>query len=378
MSRKRRPEPKITVAKKIPPRWRRDQNIARLIWIIIPLIIVVSLSLVGFWAYNSYVSVWHQPIAKVNEKVIDMDYYVKMLRYYSMIWGPTVDEFTLPSQVLQIVEENEIIRQEAARLGISIPEEEVTATIAVAFPAEGQETIEIVDVIPRPQGNSTTSDGAGNESSGNSGNITTIDIIEPSPTATGTGNLTGAEMEIGELYYQTLEQFRLSDTEYRQILETSLLVPELVEYFEEENVPETAEHVYLHFIPLDTEEQAAEVSDRLKNGEDFAALAAEFAVVDEVREAGGNMGWVPRGIFTELDEVAFGLEIGNVSDPISTSGGYYIVKVTDFEESREVEDAYKSEMSKRDFESWMQEQLETSVVEYIDQGKIDWALDHMR
>ena len=56
MSRKLKPKPKLTVAKKQSPRWQRERSISLLIWIIIPLIIVLALGLVGYWAYDSYVA----------------------------------------------------------------------------------------------------------------------------------------------------------------------------------------------------------------------------------------------------------------------------------------------------------------------------------
>lgn len=368
MSRKRKPEPKVAVAKKKPPRWQREHNISRFLWIFIPLVLVVLFALVGYWAYDNYVAVWHKPVARVSATTIDMNYYVKMLRFYSAVWRVNVDELSFPYQVLQAIEENEIIRQEANRLGLTVPSDEVTATIAEAFPVEGQESPDTPDVTPTFQGNVTTPVAAGNSTSVADGNDTAPE---------GTGNSTVVETEIGESYNRFLDFVRISDNEYRRIVETSLLGQKVIDYFEEEKVPDTAEQVYLHFIPVDTIEKATAVSARARGGEDFATLAREFSVIDEIKEAGGDIGWVPRGVFPELDNEAFGREIGNVSDPISTSEGYYVLEVTAIDNDREVAEEYKPALAKGEFEKWLQEQMKESVEEYIDQSKINWALEHI-
>ena len=61
----------------------------------------------------------------------------------------------------------------------------------------------------------------------------------------------------------------------------------------------------------------------------------EFSTDETIKQTGGDVGWVPRGIFTELDETAFSLEIGNVSY-VSTGAGFYVLKVTEKEEDREI------------------------------------------
>ena len=60
MTRKLKPQSRITVAKKQSPRWQRERNISLLIWIIIPLIIVSALGLVGYWGYDTYVAPNHR------------------------------------------------------------------------------------------------------------------------------------------------------------------------------------------------------------------------------------------------------------------------------------------------------------------------------
>ncbi|UCG84551.1 MAG: peptidylprolyl isomerase [Dehalococcoidia bacterium] len=376
MSRKRKPEPRVAVARKKPPRWQREHNISRFLWIFIPLVLVVMVALVGYWAYDSYVAVWNRPIAKVNATTIDIDYYVKMLRLYSYTQRANVHQASLPWQVVQLVEENEIIRQEADRLGIIVSSEEVTAAIADIFPADGQESSDTVDITPVVQGNNTPADGFGNETSVTEGNDSATDADNHSSPVDGNGNATDVDKEIGAEYYQFLEEVRISDDEYRLIVETSLLAQKHLEYLEEKEVPVTAEQVYLHYIPVGTEAEANSTVNRANEGEDFAALAQELSIDETIKDTGGNIGWVPRGIFLELDDEAFSLEVGNVSY-VSTSEGYIVLKVTDIDGDREIAKELRQVLARKEFDDWMQEQKELNVIEYIDENMIDWALAHI-
>jgi parvulin-like peptidyl-prolyl isomerase len=73
--------------------------------------------------------------------------------------------------------------------------------------------------------------------------------------------------------------------------------------------------------------EAEEILKRLKEGEDFAALArkhSDWAYADK----GGDAGWLERGSLVEpLDAVAAKLKPGEVSDLIETDDGYLLVKV---------------------------------------------------
>jgi len=354
MSRKRRPEPKVAAARKKPPRWQRDRNISRFLWIAIPLVIALVVILVGYWSYDTYVAPWGRAIAQVNGTTLDMDYLVKMVRFFRATTGGQVD----PRDVARAIEENELIRQEAARLGITIPPEDVTAEIARTFPSQSV----TISPTPSPTGNSST---------GSPGNDTT-DVVIVDPAATP-GNNTAPPSEIGESYDRWLTQIELSDKEYRRIVETALMGRQLREHFAEQ-VAGDLEHAYLHVIPVDDEATANDVLDRLNTGEDFSVLAGEYSVIEDVKKAKGEVGWVPRGLFPDLDDVIFGLGVGNVSGPVQTSEGYDILKVTGYADSMPVADEYRTQIGNNEFESWLASEREVKVEEFLDQSAVDWAL----
>lgn len=272
-----------------------------------------------------------------------MDYYVKMLRFYSAIQGDAVDKTSLPYQTLRQIETDELTRRAASNLGIQVSSDEL-------------------------------------------GNATDAYIIQ----LTG-GNATqpGA---LKELYQQVLNVVRLSEDELRQVVEASLLREKLREYFKEQKVPKEAKQVYLQDILVDTEGNATEVRNRILNGEDFATLAKELSLDEVSKQYGGDIGWVPRGVLYPLiipspeidnivfgDGIVFGLEIGNLSQPIETSEGYYIVKISDIAESLPIYDGYRDVLAANELESWLNElRAASNIKEYLDQSKINWAMERIQ
>jgi peptidyl-prolyl cis-trans isomerase D len=70
------------------------------------------------------------------------------------------------------------------------------------------------------------------------------------------------------------------------------------------------------------------VLDDLRGGADFAAAAAEHSEDEGTAEAGGDLGFFPRGrMMPPLEEAAFSLPIGELSDPVRTELGFHILRV---------------------------------------------------
>ena len=96
-------------------------------------------------------------------------------------------------------------------------------------------------------------------------------------------------------------------------------------------------HVRHILLPLPEDAPAAEaqrvealagkVLQRLKTGEDFAALAREVSRGPGA-EDGGDLGWLRRGTIQKaLEEVAFPLKDGEVSRPVRLGPGLHLFKV---------------------------------------------------
>jgi len=90
-------------------------------------------------------------------------------------------------------------------------------------------------------------------------------------------------------------------------------------------------------IMVDTEAEANEVLQKLKEGGDFAQLAKQYSK-DPSKDRGGDIGYFIKGqLMPELEEICFKLQPGQISDIIKTKFGYHIIKLTDRIEPRTVE-----------------------------------------
>ncbi|MCG8653294.1 MAG: peptidyl-prolyl cis-trans isomerase [Pirellulales bacterium] len=81
-------------------------------------------------------------------------------------------------------------------------------------------------------------------------------------------------------------------------------------------------------ILVSTEEECLELKQRIVDGEDFGALAAEFSSCPSGKQGGalGNFG--PGQMVPEFDAAVFGGEVGVVQGPVKTQFGYHLLEVT--------------------------------------------------
>jgi len=76
--------------------------------------------------------------------------------------------------------------------------------------------------------------------------------------------------------------------------------------------------------------KAEDILQRIKKGENFAALALKYSEDPGSAKMGGELGYFPTGkMVPEFENAAFSLKPGEVSDVIKTSYGYHIIKVED-------------------------------------------------
>ena len=86
-------------------------------------------------------------------------------------------------------------------------------------------------------------------------------------------------------------------------------------------------------ILVESEELANDLLEQIKQGADFAELAIANSEDTSSSEEGGDLGFFERELMgAEFDEVAFAMNIGDVSEVVSTEYGYFhIIKLTDIE-----------------------------------------------
>lgn len=124
------------------------------------------------------------------------------------------------------------------------------------------------------------------------------------------------------------------------------------------------EQVNARHIVVPTRDEAESILERLQNGEGFATLAAELSLDSTTRDIGGNLGWFAHSelFYSNLEDIAFQLEPGQIAGPIATSLGYHVLETLDKAE-RPVEPERLPMLSESIFNHWLDEQYRLAVIE---------------
>lgn len=156
-------------------------------------------------------------------------------------------------------------------------------------------------------------------------------------------------------------------------------IPEVTEvqmqaYYKEHQDEFTADEVTAQHILVEDEALADEILAKLKNGADFAEMAAQYSIDDSNKDNGGSLGTFGRGqMVTEFENAAFALEVGELSDPVKTEFGYHIILVTDKNQGAQTYDEVKEMIGttlentalSAAYEAKIAELRETYGVEYL-------------
>lgn len=84
-------------------------------------------------------------------------------------------------------------------------------------------------------------------------------------------------------------------------------------------------------------ELAAQVLEKARAGADFPMLAWDYST-DKFKFVSGDLGLVHRGrLLAEIEDVAFRMEVGQISDVIETIYGYHIIRVEEKKDPEQLE-----------------------------------------
>ena len=79
-------------------------------------------------------------------------------------------------------------------------------------------------------------------------------------------------------------------------------------------------------ILVEKQSQALQLLEDIKKGKKFGAVAREVSTCPSSKKD-GDLGYFTKGMMVkEFDEVAFKLQIGEVSEPVKTQFGYHLIK----------------------------------------------------
>ena len=116
-------------------------------------------------------------------------------------------------------------------------------------------------------------------------------------------------------------------------------------------------------------ELAEQIQDRAAAGEDFSALAAEYSDDQSNAQQGGDLGWFERGqMVGPFEDVAFDLEVGEVSEVVETPYGLHVIKLDDREAPSldEVADEFRAQV--------VSERRQASLDDYVESVRAERSL----
>lgn len=248
-----------------------NENGGSKVWLFVSLALVVVLIIVLI--KPPFVSNKAEAVATVNGVEISKDQLYEEL-------DATTKQSTLDQLITQ-----ELVHQEAVKQSIEVTDSDIDAELATLEESYGsKEELESVVVA----------------------NGMTMELLREN-------------IHFKLLMTKLLEsQITVTDDEVKQIFE------------DYKSSFDTPEQVRASLIVVATEEEANDVIKQLKEGKDFAELAASVSLDEATKTNGGDTDFFARGQQEEaIEEAAFALAKDEVSEAVETSGGYTVIKVTD-------------------------------------------------
>lgn len=411
MAKRRGP---VAPTKKHLARAQRERILRRYIIIGTVIVLVLVVGLIGYGVAESTMIKPRQPIAVVNATPITTIEFQTRVRYqrqqlvqqYLNTWqtmqqfgeDPNLQSFFINSlsqidlqltnntvlgqDILDTLIEDQLIRQEAQRQGITVTEEEIDQALQEAFGYFPQGTpTPTRTAIPKPTSTlSALQRSLVSPTPEPTLSPTSTVTVEPTPTEalepTPEGEVTPSPTPYTEQAYQanlrqvvdTLSQEIDFDEQDLRALIASQLYRQKVFDALTADVPAEQEQVWARHILVEDEETAREVLQRLDAGEDWTDLAAEMSTDEGSKNRGGDLGWFPRGqMISEFEAAAFSLEVGEISEPVETTFGWHIIQVLGHE-MRPLSPAEHDQLKQQVFQDWLAQARLDSQIEIND----DW------
>jgi parvulin-like peptidyl-prolyl isomerase len=134
-----------------------------------------------------------------------------------------------------------------------------------------------------------------------------------------------------------------------------------------QSVPTKAEQVHARHILVATEEETRNLLTQLQSGADFATIARQYSLDPSTKESGGDLGFFPRGtlVVPEVEDVAFSLSVGQISDVVHSAMGFHIVQVMERVQDMALTEESWQALREATFRRWVSELWSTANVEIL-------------
>jgi len=407
-----------TVTKKHLARVEREQRQRRIIMASSIVILVIVVILIGYGIIEQVILEPNQPVAVVGEdKITTVDFQnrVKFERrqlvqqylstYQNMqLFGDDenaqayfqqtlnqiqfqLDPETLGQEILNLMVDDTLIRQESAGLGIIVTDEEVDKYLEEAFGyyAEGQPPTQTP--IPTTPPTSTLSPTQlaliPSTSTPTTTPVLTATIAAPDIAATPPEYIESDTADpdsvptatpftyeaYQELYKEVVTSFEvdidLSEKQLRAILVNELYRQKVRDTILEDFICEL-DQVWARHILVEDEATAREVLEKIEAGDEFVDLAAQYSIDDSNKDSGGDLGWFGTDrMVPEFEKVAFNILVGEISEPLETQFGWHIIQSLGHE-VRSLSAYECDQLKEKEFTTWLEQQSITTPIETFD------------
>jgi parvulin-like peptidyl-prolyl isomerase len=127
-----------------------------------------------------------------------------------------------------------------------------------------------------------------------------------------------------------------------------------------------AEQVFVNMFPVENLAAGNEVKQKYEAGRSFSSLAREYSVDPKLKDNGGVVGWIPRGVLDPgFDKVAFELAVGRISAPMYIDKNtVVVVMVSDKVAAREIDEQMLQVIKSKVLDNWLKTERPYHKVEF--------------
>jgi peptidyl-prolyl cis-trans isomerase D len=362
-------------------------------WMLKGILLLVAVTFISWGGYSLIREKKVTYVAKVDRVTIDWreynDAFQNAIRQYREALGPSfsdkmIEELHLKDKILDDLISKILILQEAKRLRLSVPDEELRETIESipAFQMNGQfdrrryegflrSNRLTPEEFEQSQRESLLISKAASLIKMNAGKVSDEEILDTYlfeneridltflkiVPDSFKGQVSTNEIEIKDYYEKHKEEFRIPTFIQIQYLlfrpsdfesKVQVSLDEAKRYYDSRKdafkIPKQvrARDILIKAGPQDTSDQleakkkkAEEILEKAKKTKDFGSLAKQYSEAENASK-GGDLGWIQKGRFGEQAEsILFSMKTGDLSGVLAARDGFHILKVEEVKEEKQ-------------------------------------------